>query len=221
MIIDCISDLHGNFPKLSGGDILIVAGDLTARDSFYEHVNFIYWLELQSYDKKIWISGNHDRTAEAEVEPYTWTINEELIYLCDSGTEYKNLKIWGSPWTKTFKGINSLCTAFTLENEKALDEKWDLIPDDIDILITHSPPFGILDKTLGNFHVGSTSLLEKVTKVKPALHVFGHIHESYGKKELILKNNQGLIENKKTTFINASHVNEKYAPVNKPMRIIL
>lgn len=237
MIIDCISDLHGHYPKLEGGDLLIVAGDLTAKHTFGEYAfEFITWLSKQDYKRKIVIAGNHDtflgEGAEDAMKPF-------CDYLCDSGTEFeyydenlpeedekflpsgkRTLKIWGSPWTKTFEGMNPYCKAFTVDTEEELAEKWALIPEDVDILITHSPPYRILDKItfpshlmmLGGDHAGSLSLCEKISNSPRSLklHVFGHIHEAYGEKYW-----------KPTRYINASYVNEHYQPVNKPIRVIL
>jgi Icc-related predicted phosphoesterase len=166
MIIDCIGCLHGNYPKLEGGDLLIVTGDLTARDDIDEYIYFVEWLNYQKYKKKIVISGNHDNLVKDHLK---WKDDPPTAfeYLCDSGTEFEGLKIWGSPWTSTFEGMNPHCMAFTCDSEENLEIKWARIPDDIDILITHSPPYGILDgipiKYDGTmFHVGSPSLREHV-----------------------------------------------------------
>jgi Icc-related predicted phosphoesterase len=233
LIIDCISDLHGFYPQLEGGDLLIVAGDLTSKHTFNEYAfEFITWLSKQEYKRKIVIAGNHDTFlgtgAEDAMKPF-------CEYLCDSGTEFietfsderniltkRSWKIWGSPWTKTFPGMNPHCKAFTLDSEQELEEKWRMIPPDIDILITHEPPYGIFDEvTRDTFieghqcdkieHVGSHSLLYYSRMHQPKLHVFGHIHEGYGQKKL-----DDIIP-----CINASHVNERYQPVNPPIRIIL
>ena len=223
MIIDCIADLHGFYHELEGGDLLIVAGDLTRRDTEEEYRAFNAWLKLQPYIEKIIIGGNHDNLL---YEKYNGQrIDHHLLpsvrYLQDSGTEFESLKIWGTPWTKTFEGMNPHCKAFTLDTEEELAKKWKLIPDDIDILITHSPPYGIGDMIddqyhCGNYHVGSKSLtsrLRKETKIR--LHVFGHIHEGYCHENL--KRPDG----SQIDVINASHVNEYYEPVNKPRRVIL
>ena len=206
MRIDCISDLHGHFPQLDGGDLLIVAGDLTARDEPNERLQFLQWLANQNYRKIVFIGGNHDNSL---VGISIRTIkNGRTHYLCDSGTEFEGLKIWGSPWTKRFDGENPRCLAFTCKTEEELAEKFALIPDDTDILVTHSPPFLTLDKTISGEHVGSFHLTNRINIVKPRLHIFGHIHESYG--EYWTETGMG--------FINASHVNERYEPVNKPVR---
>ncbi len=213
MIIDCISDLHGYYPKLEGGDLLIVAGDLTARDEQGQLIEFGNWLEDQKYTKKIFICGNHDnRLEKITISGKTlFFLYEECIYLSDSGTEFEGLKIWGSPWTKTFKGMNPHCKAFTVDTEEELAEKWGKIPNDIDILITHSPPFGNFDYTSRGKSVGSLSLWMKCLEIRPKLHIFGHIHEAYGQ----YRHPNGI------HLVNCSHVNEHYQPVNKPIRIEL
>jgi Icc-related predicted phosphoesterase len=261
--IDLISDLHGHYPKLEGGDLLIVAGDLTRRDVVPEWVEFFDWLRAQAYKKKVYIGGNHDNFLTqccSRTDPYYQWLNDlieqdeedkNLIYLCDSGTEFeyeeqeplspgmnsldtyfyskKRLKIWGSPWTKTFPGMNPHCKAFTVDTDEELAEKWLTCPNDIDIMITHSPAFGILDdvcvypegrcNSALYSNVGSKSLLVRSMEIKPRLHVFGHIHECGGKQLHLKRAGYGTENN--TIYVNASHVNERYEPVNKPIRVIL
>jgi Icc-related predicted phosphoesterase len=221
MIIDCISDLHGYYPELDGGDLLIIAGDLTARDTPQQIDEFGSWLYGQNYRKKIFIAGNHDNILQKSDTPRKFNIRigdkvyEKYEYLCDSCTEFEGLKIYGSPWTTTFEGINPKCKAFTVDTEEELAKKWACIPDDIDILITHSPPYGIFDQTESGESVGSIELRnivlssDRMTKLK--LHVFGHIHGE----------GIGVLQTTRTKFINASHVNERYQPVNESIRIIL
>lgn len=250
MIIDCISDLHGNQPELEGGDLLIVAGDITAMDTLIEWGLFFAWLKKQKYKKKILIGGNHDNFLESafpknkkEAEDLKEVIDSldsgaDFEYLCDSGTEFsyfidvypeedegflpsghRTLKIWGSPWTRAFHGMNPKCKAFIIDKEERLFDKFELIPHDTDILITHYPPYGILDgipqEDGSLFHVGSHALYncsEYIENLK--LHIFGHIHEGYGIEERFLSNTM-------VKSINASIVNEYYKPVNKPIRIEL
>lgn len=229
MIIDCISDLHGYYPNLEGGDLLIVAGDLTSSDTIQQHDKFFDWLSLQDYKKKIYIAGNHDNLIASG--KYSTPKYCDAEYLCDSGTEFeywdgltqdpdpkvwldsiykdrkRKFKIWGSPWTKTFPGMNPHCKAFTVDTEEELAEKFSKIPDDIDILITHSPPYGILDEC-GNGHVGSASLLRRINEIKPKAVFYGHIHEfglRYTTENDIL-------------FVNASYVDERYKARNGYVR---
>lgn len=223
MIIDCISDLHGHYPKLEGGDLLIVAGDLTSRDKLEELEEFYIWLSKQKYKHKILIAGNHDMLFTRL--DFVFLKIDGNIYLEDSGIEIEGIKIWGSPWSKTFEGINPKCVAFTVDTDEELSKKWDLIPEDTEILITHCPPYGLFDEIENNeyvegfnepneakINVGSISLRNKVMSLPNLrLLVFGHIHEHGGK----------MINTTSAIFANCSHVNEKYQPVNKPIRVIL
>lgn len=237
MIIDCISDTHGHYPKLEGGDLLIVAGDLTANDRLQEYYDFIQWIKDTSYKKKIVVCGNHDNLIQKNPEFFK-AHHADFTYLQDSGTEFlywedeyqntntlsvalkkpirKTLKIWGSPWTKTFEGMNPHCKAFTVDTEQEIDKLLYRIPNEVDILITHEAPYSILDRIdfsegdASAYSVGSHALLHHSRMRQPKLHIFGHIHEGYGE-----------FEDCGTKYINASHVNECYRPVNKPIRVIL
>lgn len=209
MIIDCISDTHGCKPALHGGDLLIVAGDLTSSDRHRQYLDFFHWIANQNYKKKIVIAGNHDGLAEKD--DILTIANADFDYLEDSGTQYEGLKIWGSPWTARFEGMNPHCMAFTVDTDDELAEKWALIPDDIDILITHSPPFGNLDVTTSGESVGSFSLWKRYREIHPKVFVYGHIHEAYGAGKRL---------NNETIFINASIMDERYNPVNQPIRVI-
>lgn len=227
MIIDCIGDLHGHYPSLPGGDLLILAGDYTGRDEIKQWSQFFSWLKKQKYRKKIIISGNHDnflyksfpknqKEADEVKEVQEFLKDDpdlgeiDFEYLCDSGTEFEGLKVWGTPWSLLFDGVNPKCTAF-MGTEDQLKEKYDLIPDDIDIIISHTPPYGILDKSIHREHCGSLELLRAIIRVNPRYVVCGHIHENGSKKFEIYN----------TQMINCSYVNERYQPVNKPMRIQL
>lgn len=209
MIIDCISDLHGNLPDLEGGDLLIVAGDLTATDRYVEHASFYRWLHEQRYRKKIFIAGNHDTLLSA-VESSKETANLSFEYLRDSMTEFDGLKIWGSPASVWFRGVNPRCKAF-MENESSLKKRFQRIPEDVDILITHGPPYQIMDANTMGFPCGSMELRRELdVRLHPKLHVFGHIHEAYGMRQI-----------GHCTYVNASYVDERYRAVNKPVRVIL
>lgn len=210
MIIDCISDLHGHKPKLEGGDLLIIAGDLTARDTRAEYDIFIDWLHQQDYLKKVVIAGNHDGLLMNNKIFNNNVFYSDIIYLQDSSFKCCGLNIWGSPWTKTFANMNPLCKAFTCDTKEELSEKWAMIPDDIDILITHSPTYGILDETVNGIKAGSKSLMKVIEKVLPEVVIFGHIHEQGGK----------YVQKKGILYINGSIVDERYRHVNRARRII-
>jgi predicted phosphohydrolase len=169
----------------------------------------------------------------------------DIEYLCDSGTEFeyeerdpvddgrvtydvhwtnkKKLKIWGSPWTLEFEGMNPACKAFT-GDEDLLASKFKMIPDDIDILVTHSPPYKILDEIhdwryCENKSVGSKELSKQIERVRPLVHVFGHIHEGYGQVDDYFECCHGMT--RRIKYINCSHVDEDYIAANVSIRIVL
>lgn len=243
MDITAISDLHGHYPKLEGGDLLIVAGDLTRSDQPYQYEYLYDIFNEKKYKKIILIAGNHDNCIQnGKVE---FVNDTKIEYLCDSGTEFeyynpkfpledegflpsgkRNFKIWGSPWTLRFPGMNPHCMAFTVDTEEELAEKWKLIPEDVDILVTHSPLAGFLDRVHDYcngkiFNVGSKSLKERIWRMEnpPRLIICGHIHEGYGQTfDTWYEFSSDQFD---MIIVNASHVNERYEPVNKPIRIEL
>jgi len=217
MIIDCISDLHGYEPALPGGDILIIAGDMTATDSVPHWVDFFGWLAKQRYKKVIFIGGNHDNfLAQCISGNAARDLNlsedfpEIMEYLYDSSFECEGLKFYGTPYQPSFVGQNPICAAFSLDTEEELAEKFNKIDDDTDILITHGPMFGCLDQC-SRRRVGSMALKHRISEL-PNLkfHVFGHIHEdgmNFRKREAV--------------HINAAYVTEVYEERHKIMRVVM
>lgn len=206
MHLTLISDTHGQHDQLNlqGSDMLIHAGDICNRGSESEVVAFLNWFKNQNYKHKIFIAGNHDWFFErATIEQIQEIIPKEVIYLKDSGVCIDGINIWGSPIQPTF-----FDWAFNRDRGAAIDNHWQLIPKNTDILITHGPPFGILDQTMRGEAVGCEMLFKKVNEIKPKLHVFGHIHEGYG-----------LIDKENTTFVNASVLDIRYNLRNEPVTI--
>lgn len=202
--VDLVSDLHGYYPELQGGDLLLIAGDLSARNREEEFAEFMEWLQRQPYEKKVFIAGNHDGILENR--KLTFPLDSGIVYLCDSGTDYEGLKIWGSPYTPTFMNWY-----FMRDRGAPIKKHWDLIPLDTQILITHGPPYGYGDQTEVGDHAGCQDLLQRLEALENLkLHAFGHIHEGYGSY---------LYED--IPLINCSLVNERYAPVHQPVRMQL
>ncbi len=204
--VTCVSDLHGYKPELEGGDLLILGGDLTARGTAKEYHAFNSWLETLPFQCKVVIAGNHDELiekSEVKIE------GSGVHYLQDSGCEFKGLKIWGTPWTRRMRGQN-WAMAFSVKDEIDLCAHFDQIPTDIDILLSHAPPFGILDVCRSG-SVGSEILRQAAFRIKPKLCCFGHIHEKGGH----------WVQLEETCFVNASIVNEHYQEVNDPITINL
>ena len=202
MKIICISDTHSANGRVEvpDGDLLLHAGDVSRRGNEYEIIEFNEWLGTLPHKHKVVIAGNHDFMFEKYPKPARKLITN-AIYLEDSFVKIGGLKIWGSPITPWFYNW-----AFNRYRGANIKKHWDLIPDDIDILITHGPPLGILDQTNRGEATGCADLLEVVTRIKPKLHLFGHIHEAYGQREI-----DG------TTFINASIMDIDYQPVNNAL----
>lgn len=178
MNIVCVSDTHTDHRRFNVpvGDLLIHAGDLTASGRVEQAASCLRWLAEQPHKHKVVIAGNHDWCFLREPKRMAAVCRDfGLVYLCDGGAEVDGLKIWGSPYTPEFAGW-----AFMQYRGADMRRHWDLIPDDLDILITHGPPQDILDLTKDGEHAGCEDLRQVVEKKKPRLHVFGHIHESAG-----------------------------------------
>lgn len=208
MKIICLSDTHGlhneiiqNGINLPDGDILIHAGDLTNIGGLKEYIEFNTWIKSLPYQYKIVIAGNHDFGLQNENKLVRQFLTD-MIYLEDEFIEIEGIKIYGTPWSLTFYDWAFMGT------EEFLAAKYKKIPNNIDILITHTPPYLILDRTATWNYIGSKALLEKIFEIKPRFVIFGHNHEGYGKLEI-----------NDITFINASLANENYDIVNKPFVI--
>ena len=188
MKIVCISDTHGKHKQLNmpEGDMVIFAGDMCNVGRVSEVERFFDWFLYLDYEYKICIPGNHD-----------WPIYRDEVdvdVLVDRAVVINNIKIYGSPWQPEFCGW-----AYNLPRGKALADKWDAIPDETDILVTHGPPAGILDGGLG-----CVNLRRRTEELKLKLHVFGHIHYAAGKVG---------------RYVNASLVNDMLMVVNKPWEV--
>jgi Icc-related predicted phosphoesterase len=204
--IVCISDTHTHHWNLNipDGDILVHAGDSTRIGKPEEIQDFNRWLGTLPHPHKVIISGNHDFSFQTDgPAARSWITNAH--YLQDSGVELCGLKFWGSPWQPRF-----FDWAFNLERGSALKYFWDQIPQDTDVLITHSPPFGILDQTARGEPVGCEELRKAVIRIGPKLHVFGHIHEDYGQRKVA-----------DTLCVNAATCTLKYKPTNSPIVVDL
>ena len=180
MRITFISDTHTKHEEITqhlpGGDLLIHAGDLmnSGRDSS-DIISFASWFnKLSNYKHKVFIAGNHDRLFENEPEltkDLLTAYGPDLVYLQDKAFEVDGVKIYGSPWQPEF------CNwAFNLpRNGEDLREKWFWIPNDTDILVCHTMPFGHCDAT-GNLNVGCELLRLRTDELRPKIFVGGHIH---------------------------------------------
>jgi len=169
---------------------LIHAGDLTQSGSLSELQKTLDWLNTFPHTHKVVVAGNHDlfldkTTAAADHDALNWG---SLIYLQDSSTSLtfpggRTLKVYGSPWTR--KQGN-----WAFQYPRGEDRWSNTIPDDTDVLVTHSPPRFYLD--LDGF--GDENLLNELWRVRPRVHVFGHIHAGYGQDVLVFDKLQEVYE---------------------------
>ncbi len=217
MRIVCISDLHGlhlkwyrNIGAMPSGDVLVVSGDITISGRTEELQSFNDWASMlkriYGYKAVIVIAGNHDKClSENSPRAIQRDFLKDCVYLQDQEYVLDGVKFYGSPWTPKYGSW------WFMKADEELEETWAHIPHDVNVLITHGPPKGILDLALGNVHAGSLSLAREIYYMKSLkLHVFGHIHEAYG-----IQADKGY-ENK-ITKCNASAVTLSLNPVNKPL----
>lgn len=208
--IVCISDthsLHRKAPTIPDGDVLIHAGDLTNTGKLHEVAQFNAWIGELPHQHKIVIAGNHDFCFEQEAEEAE-SLLTHATYLRDSAHEIDGVKFYGSPWTPWF-----LDWAFNFpKKERGSGElatrTWAAIPDDVNVLITHGPPCGLLDRVDDRpENVGCPFLMQRIKALpRLRLHVFGHIHEGYGG-----------IDKDGVVYVNASICNLRYRPINEPV----
>ncbi len=201
------SDTHELHSHLSWpeGDILVHAGDFTMIGRPDKIEEFGNWLRDSAFSAIVIIAGNHDILFQKKPEKAKKLLSkhDKIHYLEDTGCRIDGISFYGTPWQPEFGDE----WAFTLNEEAELRKKWQNIPTNVQILISHGPPAGILDFTVDGKHAGSTSLLaEIIQRIKPQLHIFGHIHEGHG-----------ICSTTETTFVNASICNPNYVPIHSPL----
>ena len=182
IIIGCISDTHNTYPSLPPGDLLIHAGDLSQSGTKSEIQATLDWLAQQPHQYKVVIAGNHELLLDSTKNAYSDSKGDlnwhDITYLQDSSTTLRfqggrALKVYGSPWTRKYGN-------WAFEYPVDIDHWTGTVPDDMDVLVTHMPPFAHLDIDGG----GDKFLLQEVKRVKPRLHVFGHLHGGHGREEV-------------------------------------
>ena len=195
MNILAFGDVHGLYRNLTlpeDIDLVIFSGDYSGSSGFLSSLGFVRWFEALPYKDKFLVPGNHDYDLE-----YT----ECKCTAINVGCKFNGFNVFGSPYTKEFMGWNYM------KEEDELRKMYSNFPSDVDILVTHGPPYGILD-TVNGEHLGSKATLEYVERVKPGIHIFGHIHEGYGHTKI-----------GDTDFFNVSVCNRMYEPLN-PLTVI-
>lgn len=214
MKITLISDTHTKHNQvtedLPGGDLLIHAGDLSSMGYQRELQNFFEWYDgIRGYDKKIFIAGNHDWGFQDDPKETALQLKnyKSIEYLQDEAFSLYNMytdkttTIYGSPWQPRFYNW-----AFNADRGEDIKQYWDKISIDTDILITHGPAYGFLDKVHGRGgHLGCEELTKAIARIKPKIHVCGHIHSG-----------NGYVKYNDTHFFNAAVLSESYIYAYKP-----
>lgn len=222
MKVVAISDLHGLLPVIPECDILLIAGDICPHfdrpvggagdifgQSYWLRHDFEEWLDNVPAKEVCATWGNHDWIGEKRpdmVPKLRWHL------LNDQGAEVLGVKVWGTPWQPYFHGwaFNAPPPLYP-DGEAFLKKKYDLIPDDTDIIISHGPPRGFGDVTHDGRPTGSEALKDAIMRIKPKLSVAGHIHIGRGVWEIERGNMP------KGIIANVCVLDEAYRLVHKPM----
>lgn len=224
MKITMISDTHNKHKQLSGdlpgGELLLHAGDISSMGHKHEIESFLTWFDkIDNYDTKVFIAGNHDwgfqtkpdqcRGLLTGYKTVDYLEDEEMVLYFDGPNgdrPEENVRIYGSPWQPEFYNW-----AFNLpRNGPGLQHKWNMIPENTDILITHGPAWGFVDDVEGRRgqHLGCELLAERIKEIKPKIHLCGHIHTGGGH-----------YFDGHTHYFNASVLNEQYIYTQSPWNI--
>lgn len=185
------------------GDVIVHAGDFTEAGTKSETDAFLRWFSALPHKYKILVAGNHDFYLEKHSSSLDQIIPENIIYLMNSGIKIGNFNFWGSPYTP-----GNGAWAFNDTPGKTMSQYWDEIPENTDFLITHCPPYGILDELDNKRHIGCPKLVQRIHQIRLPHHVFGHNHNDYG-----------IVRTRQTMFINAASLDNRYRLINAPLVI--
>ena len=205
--IVAISDTHTFHRQLTvpDGDIFVHAGDFLLSGNV-EELSVLYdfnrWLGELPHKHKFVTCGNHDRMLETHPSLTRPMITNADLVL-DDVREVEGLRFYFSPWTPRFPEGSDYWKFMKERGE--MRQVWNDIPNNIDVLVTHGPPAGVLD-TVSEKAVGDMSLLDAVLRIRPTYHIFGHVHEG-----------RGQVQNQWTEFVNATQVDAVYRPVYQPI----
>ncbi len=218
MRVVCLSDTHGRHRQVPvpEGDLLLHAGDVTRHGTREEVADFARWLAELPHPVKAVTGGNHDRFLASHPDESRRLLAPAAL-LVDEALVVDGLRVWGSPWHPRFLG-----GAFGLPRGEALAGKWRLVPETVDVLLTHGPPAGVRDQVTWwaplllsrlsgrGGRAGCEDLRAALGRLRPRLHVFGHIHEGHG-----TETRDG------TTFVNAAACDTSYRIAHPPVVVDL
>lgn len=150
---------HSRLRELPAADVVVHCGDFTQNGTEEEVLDFLNWFAELPYRHKFFVTGNHDLClwdAEGIEE-----LPAGMHFLQDRGCVIDGVRFFGL----------------------AYNHPESLIPEGVDVLVTHEPPVMLLDKSAGT-HWGNAPLRWRVLEVKPRYHLFGHSHEAYGVQKM-------------------------------------
>lgn len=209
MKIVAFSDTHGHHRKLTvpDGDVLIFAGDFASQSSHADIRDFADWWHDLPHRNKLFVAGNHDWIC-VDMSRHEFEKRWDIRTLEDSEVVIGGVIFYGTPWQPEF------CNwAFNLPPDR-LSKKYELIPHGVDVLITHVPSFGYLDRLRDGTNIGSPELLRAWERVLPKIHIFGHCHEDRGQAMVL----EGKGPNYPWIY-NVTICDENYKKAHEPMVI--
>lgn len=223
MKIVAISDLHGNTPKkLPKADLLVIAGDIIPslghdiiQQEIWVNDIFIPYIENKA-ENVVFCPGNHDHFFEDLMknnleDEFRASLPANVHYLRDNAVTIEGIKIWGSPWSKEF------CGWPFMKQEIGLDEVYSLIPDDVNIILSHGPAKGycdMMEQYNETEHLGSASLTNHIKRIQPMYVFSGHIHSGSHDPIIIVEK----LEHP-THIVNVSLLDEEYKMKYKPFEV--
>lgn len=208
-----LADTHCRHEELviPPGDILVHIGDFCNEGTKEEALAFIEWFENQPHTHKVLVAGNHDCVMDQRHWRYDKStkdrVKQNIIYLENETVDIEGLKIFGWPYVaeEPEEDTKWAFTPWMMEPRKLE------IPQGVDVVLSHCPPYGIRDIAFNLYHIGCNQLLEQIDFRKPRYHIFGHCH-----------NQRGVEEDKEiwpTTFINATCHGPYDSPLFEPFTI--
>lgn len=189
----CISDTHGKHRSLNvpHGDVLIHTGDFCNTGTRAEVEDFNAWLQSLPHVRKLVVCGNHDLSMDAEFleeQRDVWDARSgkarpegvaALLTACtilhDDLVEIDGVRIYGTPIQP-----QGMVPGSFMRSRAVCQAAFAKIPANLDILLTHCPPWGFGDRSILGSNAGCEVLREEVERKMPTFHIFGHIHEGYG-----------------------------------------
>jgi Icc-related predicted phosphoesterase len=204
-----ISDTHMNHGQLvvpEGVDIVIHSGDASNyRDPYRNEPEmraFIDWFACIPIPTKVFVPGNHDTSVEKGLVSRELIESRGINLLLTEGREISGLRFWGSPFTPKYGDWSYM------KDRGTINRVWDTIPEGVDVVITHGPPFSVLDATIRRDNeydlCGDSALFKAVKRVDPKLMCFGHVHSFRDVRNSGTRTVHGM----RTVFSNASCVDD-------------